>query len=267
MTSIYSKKILLIEDDQMLANLLVQKLTLEGFGAYFARDGKSGLEAIKSIHPDMILLDLMLPEINGYQLMEILRKDSDPSIANIPIIIISNSGQPVEIDKALQYGIKDYFVKSSFDPGQVVQKIKKHMTDVDAPQPLSPSTLQKIKITIIEDDKFLRDLEAQKLAKEQIEVTTAMDGEQGIKLVEQVKPDILLLDILLPGIDGFEVLKRIRENPEIANTTVIMLSNFGQREDIQRATALGAVKFLIKANYTLDEIVSEVEEVIKNKGK
>jgi CheY-like chemotaxis protein len=76
----------------------------------------------------------------------------------------------------------------------------------------------------------------------------------------------VLLDILLPGIDGFEVLTRMKQNPQLDKIVVIMLSNFGQKEDIERAQKLGAQKFLIKANYTLDEIVKEVEDTIMGKS-
>lgn len=125
-----------------------------------------------------------------------------------------------------------------------------------------PDTNTKTKLLIIEDDKFLRELAVQKLFKEGLDVSAAMDGEQGILLAEKFTPDVVLLDILLPGIDGFEVLKRIRANETLKATRVIMLSNFGQTEDLEKARVLGADKFLVKANYTLDEIIKVVHEVL-----
>ncbi|MDO8520748.1 MAG: response regulator [bacterium] len=120
----------------------------------------------------------------------------------------------------------------------------------------------KAKLLIIEDDKFLRELATQKLFKEGLDVSAATDGEQGILLAEKGVPDVILLDILLPGIDGFEVLKRVRANPALKQTHVIMLSNFGQNEDLEKAKTLGADKFLVKANFTLDEIVKVVRELL-----
>ncbi|OGZ07526.1 MAG: hypothetical protein A3D65_06070 [Candidatus Lloydbacteria bacterium RIFCSPHIGHO2_02_FULL_50_13] len=124
------------------------------------------------------------------------------------------------------------------------------------------NTTTKAKLLIVEDDKFLRELAVQKLFKEGLDVSSAMDGEQGVLLAEKVIPDVILLDILLPGIDGFEVLKRIRANPAFNETRVIMLSNFGQNEDLEKAKAGGADKFLVKANFTLDEIVAVVREIL-----
>ncbi len=125
-----------------------------------------------------------------------------------------------------------------------------------------PDANKKTKLLIIEDDKFLRELAVQKLIKDGLDVSAAMDGEQGVLIAEKTIPDIILLDILLPGIDGFEVLKRVRANPALAGTRMIMLSNFGQTEDVEKAKAAGADRFLIKANYTLDEIIAIVREVL-----
>lgn len=272
------KRILLIEDDATLATVLEQKLIHEGFSVRIASDGRTGIDLLRQDPPDMVLLDIMMPLMDGYQVLEELRKDPDPRVANVPVIIVSNSGQPVEIDRALQFGIKDYFVKASFDPEQVLAKIRKHLSVPISPQapadnsPEEPGAASTTpastngslpKLLIIEDDKFLRDLEIAKLGKEGFVVNAAQDGEQGLAMAAADTPDIILLDILLPGIDGFEVLARLKQDPKYKDTKVIMLSNFGQREDIERADKLGAVKFLIKANYTLDEIVEEVKQVAK----
>ncbi|PJA02465.1 response regulator, partial [bacterium (Candidatus Gribaldobacteria) CG_4_10_14_0_2_um_filter_36_18] len=110
------------------------------------------------------------------------------------------------------------------------------------------------KILIIEDDKFLRELIVRKLSQENFDVVEAIDGEDGIKKVKETIPDLLLLDLILPGIDGFEVLSKIKEEPATASIPVIILSNLGQREDIERGLKLGAVDYLVKAHFTPNEI-------------
>src|SRR3989338_8008593 len=105
-----------------------------------------------------------------------------------------------------------------------------------------------ITILVIEDDKFLRELMLQKLIKDGFNVQGAVDGEEGIKMVKELKPSIVLLDLILPGIDGFEVLSKIKGDPITASIPVIILSNLGQKEDVERGLKLGAVDYLIKAH-------------------
>jgi len=115
------------------------------------------------------------------------------------------------------------------------------------------------KVLIVEDDKFLRELMAQKLIKEDYDVVEAIDGEDGLSKAKETKPDLILLDLILPGIDGFEVLAKLKEDVSVSEIPVVILSNLGQREDIERGLKLGAVDFLIKAHFTPQEIVNKVK--------
>ncbi|OGZ49229.1 MAG: hypothetical protein A3C84_01540 [Candidatus Ryanbacteria bacterium RIFCSPHIGHO2_02_FULL_48_12] len=122
-----------------------------------------------------------------------------------------------------------------------------------------------ITILLIEDDKFLRELIVKKLNKEGFSTLEAVDGESGIQLVEQKNPQLILLDLLLPGMDGFEVLRRLKENKATASVPVIVLSNLGQQEDTDRVFKLGAEDFLVKAKFTPGEIVDKVKDVLNKK--
>jgi len=119
------------------------------------------------------------------------------------------------------------------------------------------------KILIIEDDKFIRELMVRKLNNEGFETLEAVDGEEGIKKIKEGKPDLVLLDLILPGIDGFEVLSRQKRDPSIAQIPVIILSNLGQREEIEKGIKLGAIDYLIKAHFTPGEIIEKIKAVLK----
>ncbi|MFH1462721.1 MAG: response regulator [bacterium] len=119
------------------------------------------------------------------------------------------------------------------------------------------------KILIIEDDKFLRELISQKLLKERYNVSEAVDGEDGIKKIKSEKPDLILLDLILPGIDGFEVLSQMKAIPELSSIPVIILSNLGQKEDVEKGLKLGAVDYLIKAHFTPGEIIEKIKSSLK----
>ena len=119
------KKILLIEDEELINTLLQRKLEKEGYKVSVARDGVEGLEKMKDEWPDLILLDIVMPRMSGLEVMEEMRKDKE--LIKIPVIVISNSGQPVELDRAKQLGARDWLIKTEFDPKEVLDKIKKHL--------------------------------------------------------------------------------------------------------------------------------------------
>lgn len=123
------------------------------------------------------------------------------------------------------------------------------------------------KILIIEDDKFLRELIVRKLSTEkEFETVNAMDGESGLKVFKESKPDVVLLDLILPGIDGFEVLTKMKQDPALSPVPVIILSNLGQKDDVERGMKLGAADYMVKAHFTPNEIVEKVKQVLAQKS-
>ena len=123
--------------------------------------------------------------------------------------------------------------------------------------------MNKAKILVIEDDEFLRELIVQKLIKEEYEAFGAVDGKEGIKKIQEKKPDLILLDLIMPGINGFEVLQTIKNDPILFSIPVIILSNLGQKEEIQKGLRMGAKDFLVKAHFTPKEIVNKIKAVLK----
>ena len=118
------------------------------------------------------------------------------------------------------------------------------------------------KILIIEDDKFLRELITQKVSSEGYEVVVASDGEEGLAMAKEEKPNLILLDLILPAMDGFEVLRQIKAVEEIKHIPVIILSNLGQKEDIDKGVSLGAKDYMIKAHFTPGEITKKIQEIL-----
>lgn len=120
-----AKKILIIEDEEILLNLLQKKLTEHGYDVSLARDGEEGLKTLREEKPDLILLDVIMPKLGGFEVMEEIQKDEE--LKKIPVIIVSNSGQPVEIDRAKDLGVKDWLIKTEFGPQEVVDKVIKQI--------------------------------------------------------------------------------------------------------------------------------------------
>jgi CheY-like chemotaxis protein len=121
-----SKKILLIEDDNFLVEMYKTKFEREGYEIVTAMNGGEGLERAVKEKPDLILLDMVLPEKDGYEVLDELKGDKETK--DIPVIILSNLGQNGEVKKGKEKGAEDYFIKSNFTPGQLVDKINKRMS-------------------------------------------------------------------------------------------------------------------------------------------
>lgn len=284
------KRIIIVEDDSVLRDVLSEKLEKSGYIVDRAQDGVVALEKIRAITPDCILLDILMPRMGGIEVMEQLH--ADPALRNIPTIIISNSGQPVEIKRAQELGARDFLIKAVFDPNEVLDKVQRVLSEdrttphgewgvrtqnvsgsgaVEHPEtvvvpvvanPAGDTLKEKIFVLVVEDDKFLRELLVRKLASEGFDVKNAIDADAAFSILAERKPNIILLDLILPGVDGFEILARIKADTKISDVPVIILSNLGQKEDLEKAMTLGAKDFMVKANFTLDEIVAKVRGIV-----
>jgi chemosensory pili system protein ChpA (sensor histidine kinase/response regulator) len=116
------------------------------------------------------------------------------------------------------------------------------------------------KVLVLEDDSFLQELLSKKLSGAGYECVFAGDIPTGLKVLES-KPDIALVDLLLPGGSGYDVMKAIRNTPEIKNIPIIVFSNLSEEKDILEARKLGATEFMIKSNFSLDELVRKMKEL------
>lgn len=274
------KKIFIVEDDNVLRDVLVEKLSKSGYTVESAEDGEIAMQKLRGgLNPDLMLLDILMPRKNGMEVME--EMNTDENLKKIPIIIISNSGQPVEVERAKALGARDFLIKAIFDPTEVLEKVKAALGEPVAEtahveqQNMSSTVIREDAqrgvaaqkddawgVMVVEDDKFLRELFIRKLFSEGFKVENAIDAKGAFEILERWKPHIILLDLILPGVDGFEILSRLKKDDRFKEIPVIVLSNLGQQEDIDRAMALGAKDFMVKANFTLEEIIARVRVIL-----
>lgn len=116
------KKILIVEDEKILAEMYRDKFLQEGFEVYLASESREALEVLKKNKPDIILLDILLPRENGVSFLERLKKDSN--FSSIPVVVFSNFDDPKTKSEVKKFGIKDYLIKTNFTPQQIVEKVK-----------------------------------------------------------------------------------------------------------------------------------------------
>ena len=118
------------------------------------------------------------------------------------------------------------------------------------------------KILFVEDESALQKTFSDLLTNKGYEVISALDGEAGLRLAKEKQPDLILLDLILPKIDGFGVLKELKQEVSTVDIPVVVLTNLEQMEDIQRVLALGATTYLVKANYDLEDVLAKIKEII-----
>ena len=267
------KKILIIEDNDIFKKMLIEKLEE---GGYFTVtiEGNVSSEEVEKEKPDLLLVDIVSSNDKGSNLIKQLKEKEET--AKIPIIAIAKLKESVIVDYARELGARDAIDKVIFDPKDMLQKIGKAL------KPLIPTPVKeeknsdnvlnnedgdiKGKILLVEDDAFMRELFARGLREAGFSVDDAPDAESGLEMIPKNIPDLILLDLLLPGKSGFDFLEEIKQHDFYKHIPVVVVSNLGSKGDIDNALDLGAADFLVKANSTIDEIIQKSEKFIE-KGK
>jgi len=287
--------VVLVEDEAIIIKLLEQKLTQSGYEVKIAADGIAGIDAIHQYKPDVVLLDMLLPRLNGFGVLAKLKEEG--LLPGLPVIIVSNSGQPIEIDRALELGIRDYLIKVNFDPEEVVTRVaevlEKQRAEETKPKQVetaqSAATVgsaqsaisgtkesdkeianpQAGSVLLLEDDFFLSDLLGKKFEQQGYKVYRAFDVPEAKRILEGKNPvDIILLDLVLPGIDGFTFLSELKASlSPWKDIPVIIISNLGQKEEIQRGFDSGAIDYVVKAHNAPEGIVAKVKAFMDKKRK
>lgn len=119
-----------------------------------------------------------------------------------------------------------------------------------------------MKILLVEDDPLLADIYTTKLQEAGFSLQVVSDGAKVVEEARAAKPDIVLLDIVLPNIDGWEVLRALKADGELKNTKIIILSNLGQKEEVEKGLQMGAARYLVKAHYTPSQVAEEIQNVV-----
>ena len=122
----------------------------------------------------------------------------------------------------------------------------------------------KKKVLLVEDDPFLIDIYSQKFEKSEIELSLARSGAEAMEFLKNQKPDLMLLDVVLPHLAGWEILEKIKKDPQMKDLRVIILSNLSQQAEVEKGLSLGAEKYMIKSQFTPAEIVATVEKMLKD---
>jgi signal transduction histidine kinase/CheY-like chemotaxis protein/ligand-binding sensor domain-containing protein/protocatechuate 3,4-dioxygenase beta subunit len=240
--------VLVIDDDAPARELLRRTLTKEGFRVELAGDGHRGLELAKQLQPAVITLDVMMPGLDGWAVLTALK--ADPATAAIPVIMIS-----MVDDEHLGFalGAADYFTKP-VDGRRLAEVLKQF-------HQAAPSHT----VLLVEDDAQTRDMLRRTLEREGWQVSEAVNGRVGLERVADGVPDLILLDLMMPELDGFGFMHELRQRPDCRHVPVIVITAKDiTPEDRERLNG-GVARILGKAAISREQLVAEVRQVLSQR--
>ena len=200
--------ILVVEDDRRSADLLTLHLERVGLGVAVARDGVEGLELARRLRPQAIVLDIRLPKLDGWDLLALLK--ADPATADLPVVIVSMID---ERGRGFALGAAEYLLKP-VSRDQIREALARCV----------PTIPESSLVVVIDDDPIELDLIDATLHPKGYSVLHATGGDEGVELVRRERPAVVLLDLLMPGVDGFDVVERLRADPATAHVPIIVLT-------------------------------------------
>ena len=249
----HSPLVLVIEDDPLSAKLLTTHLAEEGFHVELADDGESAFNKALSLHPSVITLDIMLPKVDGWDLLSRLK--SNPETREIPIVVVSIID---ERGKGFALGAADYLVKP-VQREELIAAIKRF----SIPAKLSSKA---VKVLAIDDDPIALELIGAILDSVGYQVIKASNGKEGLDLAKTELPELIILDLLMPEFDGFAVLDKIYADEAIKQTPILILTNKDLTAE-EKKQLIGRISFLAhKQSFTRQTFVQLVHRLVERRG-
>ncbi|MGD1975553.1 MAG: response regulator, partial [Desulfobacterales bacterium] len=274
-------RILIVDDEPLNVKLLEAKLSAEKYETSTAYSGAEALEKIVDAAPDLILLDIMMPDMNGYEVTQRLK--DNPDSRDIPVILVTALDGTDNKIKGLEAGADEFLNKPVSTPELLARvksllRLKQYQDQLKSPShsekiytaPISAeSATQKSvdlpSILLVEDDEKDAKLIQSYLYGEPYQIKLVKDGEETLSCVEQEKVDLIMLDILLPGINGFEVCRRLKKNDHTRNIQIVAITSLGDLESKIKGLELGADDYLVKP-INRHELGVRVKALIKKKA-
>ena len=239
------KKILVVEDNEQNRILMKQIMTYHGYQVLEAADGASGLEMAREHMPDLILLDLQMPVMGGFAVIRELRKT--PELSKLKVIAVTSFAMKGDREKALQAGFDEYVTKP-IDTRKFVELVKNIL-------PNEKMALKKPIILCVDDEPANLKLLENILVPRGYEVVSAANGEDALQKLKMGTIDLVLLDLMMPGMDGLQVSRKIKDNKKYGNAPIVMLTAYTGVETY--------IKTLSNEVYAYLQKPFEVEELVR----
>ncbi len=258
--------ILIVEDDPLTIRVLIEYLEKSGLDILIARSGEEALRQVRMSKPDLILLDIMLPGIDGFEMCHRLK--SNELTKNIPVIFITALSETADKVKGFEVGGVDYITKP-FDFREVAARVNTRLTIQRLQKRLQARSSfitsgdkkinneEKATILIVEDNPMTLQVLLGYLNGLGFKTFGVQSGEEVVQQSENTQPDLILLDIMLPGINGFETCRRLKHNPTTKGIPVIFMTALSDMADKVKAFEVGGTDYITKPHHYA-EVVTRV---------
>ncbi len=244
----HGRRVLIIDDDPIVRDLLESYISKLGYEVSSADGGDQGLEMAQQIKPDAITLDIMMPGMDGWMVLSALK--NNPELSDIPVIILS---MVEERNLGFSLGAADYLNKP-IDRDQLYSTLSKYLPDVQGNQ----------WIMLVEDDDVTRSLLSSLLHKAGWQVQSAENGKMALEQLDLLKPDLILTDLMMPEMDGFELIKHIREHQEWRHIPVVVLTAKDITAEDRERLNHQVVQIFQKSTYNREDLLNELRACLEN---
>jgi len=244
------KLILLVDDSPMIHRHTVPLLIDEGYEVLSAADGADGLKMARSNFPDLIITDIEMPKLDGYELCKTIKEDDDT--AHIPVLISSSLGEAQDLERGFDCGADDYLIKPVI-PEELITRVSQLFH--------SSSPGDREQLLVVDDSPAQRHYVEDCLARQGFTVATAENGRVGLEKARTLRPALIVSDYEMPEMTGFELVHALKRDPETRNIPVIMLTARDSKRDMAQLRAAGASAYLVKP-FAQDKCVAMVERTL-----
>jgi len=269
-------KILLVEDDPMIAEIYQKKLSVSGFQVMTASHSSEVFSKVAKEKFDLVIMDLVLPEMNGIEILRELRKNGkyDPALK---VVIFSNLDDAENQHAAMDLGVIRFLSKSQYNPSQLVEEIhrifresveqKKNHIRIEQQKSgaIEDGEISKKKTVLyMEDEDVFVELFGERLSVDGFNLIHAKNGIEGLRIIEEKNIDAVITDIAMPGMRGLEIIEHIRSNEKTRHIPIIVCSASATAEEEVRFQELGIQGYYVKTKITPSELVEKIREITKD---
>ncbi|EKE15751.1 MAG: Sensor protein [uncultured bacterium] len=263
-------KILFVEDDPMIAEIYQRKLASIGIEVVIAKTGKEVFKYLDQDKFDLILLDLILPEMNGVDVLKEIRSNEKYD-KDLKIIVFSNLGEEEAKNKVMESGANKFISKMQYTPSDFAKEMQRLLREYEEQDKnkirLNGETEKngKGKILLIEDEEIFLDMFGKKLEDDGYEVVRAKNGAWGVKEVMNGNYDLIVTDMVMPAMGGEEIITKLKQEDKTKNIPIIVLSASIDDESAQEVRKLGVSEFFLKTHIVPSDLSRKANELLGNK--